>query len=137
MSMFAVLSISGSGADAMQTWIDTNAGNIANMNDAVPVGTKAYAEQTPVLTPIGTTPLGQGVGAGVEVSRIAETTTKGVIAYEPTNPMANPQGEVVLPNVDLADQMVGLIAAQEGYQADTAAIQHAQQAYTAGLQIGT
>jgi flagellar basal-body rod protein FlgC len=135
--LFGALSISGSGADAMQTWIDTSAGNIANMDDEVPVGTPAYGQQTPFLTPIESTTPSGGTGEGVEVARVDEGTTKGIVTYEPTSPMANAQGEVMVPNVDLADQMVGMIEAQEGYQADTAMMQRAQTAYTAGLSIGT
>lgn len=132
MSMFGALSISGSGAEAMQTWIDTSAGNVANMDDAEPVGTPTFGEQTPFLTPVAT----GGAGEGVEVARVAEGTTKGVVTYEPTNPLANAQGDVMFPNVDLADQMVGMIEAQDAYQANTAMMEKAQTAYTAGLSIG-
>lgn len=132
MSMFGALSISGSGAEAMQTWIDTSAGNIANMDDDVPVGTPAYGAQTPFLSAVPSGGTGEGVEARVQVG-----TTAGVVTYQPTNPLADVQGDVVVPNVDLADQMVGMIEAQEGYQADTAMIQKAQTAYAAGLSIGT
>ena len=134
MSLFGVLPIAQSGADAMQTWIDTSAGNIANMNDASPVGTATYGQQTPVLTPVAGP---GGTGEGVQVSRIAEGTTVGQVAYEPTNPMANAQGDVMLPQVSLAGQLVGMIEAQQSYQADTFAMSRAQAAYTAGLTIGT
>jgi flagellar basal-body rod protein FlgC len=136
MSLFGALSVSGSGAGAMQTWIDTSAGNIANMDDQEPVGTATYGEQTPYLAPVISTPL-SGTGDGVEVARITEGTTKGVVTYDPTSPLADTQGDIVVPNVDLADQMVGMIQAQEGYQADTAMMQRAQTAYEAGLSIGT
>lgn len=133
MSMFGALSISGSGAEAMQTWIDTSAGNVANMNDQVPVGTAAYGTQTPFLSP---EPTG-GAGEGVQVTRVTIRTTKGIVTYQPTSPLSNAQGDVVVPNVNLAAQMVGMIEAQEGYQANTAMMQKAQTAYAAGLTIGT
>lgn len=137
MSLWGALSISGSGADAMQTWIDTSAGNVANMDDEGAVGSAVYGEQTPVLAPIASTPLSGGTGDGVEVAKVSVGTTTGVVEYQPTSPLANNQGEVVVPNVDLADQMVGMIEAQESYQADTVMMQRAQTAYTAGLSIGT
>jgi flagellar basal-body rod protein FlgC len=137
MSLWGALSIAGTGADAMQTWIDTSAGNVANMNDQAPLGGTVYGEQTPVLAPITPTPLTGGTGDGVEVARVSVGTTTGVVEYQPTSPLANGQGDVLVPNVDLADQMVGMIAAQESYQADTVMMQRAQTAYTAGLSIGT
>jgi len=133
VSMWGALSISGSGAEAMQTWIDTSAGNVANMNDTVAVGKPAYGAQTPFLAPIAT----GGAGEAVQVARVTIRTTKGLVTYQPTNPIANAQGDVVVPNVDLASQLVGMIQAQEGYQADTAMMQKAQAAYTAGLTIGS
>ncbi len=134
MSLFGVLPVAQSGADAMQTWINTNAGNIANMEDASPVGTPAYGQQTPVLVPSG----GAGAtGQGVQVAAVAVGTTAGQVAYEPTNPMANAKGDVVLPQMSLGGQMVGMIEAQQSYQADTFAIARAQTAYTAGLTIGS
>lgn len=134
MSLFGVLPIAQSGADAMQTWIDTSAGNLANMEDAAPVGTPTYGQQTPVLVPAGS---GGATGQGVAVAAVAVGTTKGQIAYEPTSPMANAQGEVALPQMSVASQMVGMIEAQQSYQADTFAIARAQTAYTAGLTIGS
>lgn len=137
MSLWGALSIAGTGADAMQTWIDTSAGNIANMDDESAVGSATYGQQTPVLAPVAPTPLVGGTGDGVEVAKVSVGTTRGVVEYQPTSPLANNQGQVVVPNVDLADQMVGMIQAQESYQADTVMMQRAQSAYTAGLSIGT
>ena len=138
MSLFEALPIAGSGMDAMQTWIDTSAGNIANIGDAAPVGSRPYAAQTPVLAPAGPTAVsGLGPGEGVAVTGIALGTARGEVAYEPADPLANAAGDVVLPHVSLAAQMVDMIQAQESYQADTVALARAQSAYTAGLSIGT
>ncbi len=135
MSLFGPIDVSGTGVDAMQTWIDTSAGNIANANDAVPVGTPAYAAETPVFTPVGGGVPGQP-GEGVATSVVLGSST-GVVAYDPSSPVANPQGEVVLPDVSMSDQLVSLIEAQLGYQADTTAIARAVAAYNAGLTIGS
>ena len=134
MSLFGVLPIAQSGADAMQTWIDTSAGNIANMNDTAAVGTPTYAQQTPLLTPA---PASGGVGQGVKVAGISLGSSAGIVAHQPTSPLANAQGDVVLPQVSLSGQLVGMIEAQQSYQADTFAMARAQTAYTAGLTIGT
>lgn len=138
MSMWSAMSIAGTGVDAMQTWIDTSAGNVANMNDQAPVGSPAYGAQTPLLTPSSATPLGGGgPGNGVAVAKVTLGTTKGVVQYQPTSPFANAQGDVVVPNINLADQMVGMIQAQDSYQADTSMMARAKAAYTAGLTIGS
>ena len=112
MSMFGILPIAASGADAMQTWIDTAAGNVANMDDAVSMTQPAYAQQTPILAPAGN--LAPGTPAqGVAVTSIQLGDTTGVVSDEPGSPLANATGEVKLPDVSMADQLTGMIEAQE------------------------
>lgn len=133
MTLFGAISISGSGIDAAQTWINTTAGNLANANDAVPTTSGAYATQTPVFSPVGTP--GQ-VGDGVSVVGVQMGSTAGVLQYDPNSPIADKQGNVRLPDVNTAGQMVGLIQAQEAFQANANAMQHAVTAYQAALGLG-
>ena len=51
MSLFGSLDISGTGIGAAQTWLNTTAGNIANMDDVTSTDKPAYGEQTPVFVP--------------------------------------------------------------------------------------
>jgi flagellar basal-body rod protein FlgC len=134
VSLFSSIDISGSGIDAMQTWIDASAGNIANANDATSTKTGTYAEQHAVFTPVGpTTP--NGAGAGVAVS-IVLSGTAGVLAPGSSNPNKDAQGNVRLPGISVSDQLVNLMQAQDGYQANTSAISRATAAYQAALTIG-
>lgn len=137
MSLFGALSITGSGVDAMQTWIDTSGGNIANANDVTSTNQPAYAAQTPVLMADPAAMGSDGVGQGVSVTAIALGSTAGVLEHQPGNPLADARGNVRIPDVSMAAQLVGLIEAQDGYQANTAAMQRAQAAYQAGLTIGS
>ena len=134
MSLFGALNVSGSGVDAAQVWINTTAGNIANANDTVSTSSPVYAEQTPYFQPIGIP--GQ-VGDGVQVSSVQLGSTAGTIAYQPGNPVADGKGDVRVANVDLGSQMVGLITAQEDYQANASALAHGKHAYQSVLTIGS
>jgi flagellar basal-body rod protein FlgC len=135
MSLFDSLSISGSGVDAMQTWIDTAAGNIANADDATPTSQGTYAEQTAVFSPLGASVNGDS-GDGVAVA-VSSGSNAGEIEYDPDSPLADAKGEVRMPTVDFGDQLVQLIQAQDGYQANTDAMSKAVAAYQAGLTIGS
>lgn len=132
--LFPVLGISGSGVDAMQTWLTTTGGNIANANDAVSPSKGTYAEETTVLTPAGS-PLPGQAGEGVNASVQLGSTT-GLLVFQPSNPVANAKGYVRVPSVSLSNELVNLIQAQEGYQANTSAMQKAISAYQSGLAIG-
>lgn len=136
MSSFAAFSISGSGANAMQTWLDTAAGNVANMNDVAAVGSRVYAQETPILQAVAGPSVAGVAAQGVEIAKVALGTSAGVATYQPTSPLANAQGEVALPNVTLAAQMVGMISAEESYTANTTMMAKAQAVYSAALTIG-
>jgi flagellar basal-body rod protein FlgC len=58
------------------------------------------------------------------------------VTYEPDNPLADANGMVRRPDMDLADQMVYMQLAQRGYQANVASFDKAKEAYEAILGIG-
>ncbi|HMD45957.1 MAG TPA: flagellar basal body rod C-terminal domain-containing protein [Acidimicrobiales bacterium] len=135
MSLFGALPIATSGIDAMNTWIDTSAGNIANIDDTASTSGQAYQAQTPFLSPTPAAVIGgegQGVTVGGEV-----LGPGGLVEHEPSHPLADAQGNVLVPNISLSDQLVGMMQAQDGYQADASVIKEAKTAYQAGLSIGT
>lgn len=134
MSLFGALSISGSGIDAADAWINTTAGNIANANDTAPVTSGVYAAQAPVFTPITTA--GQ-IGDGVSVSSYQIGSTAGHIEEDPSNPMADKNGQVRVSDVDTSAQLANMIAAQEDYQTNASALSHAKQAYQSALTLGS
>jgi len=75
-------------------------------------------------------------GGGAQVSGIALGSAEGRVVYEPTNPLADEDGYVRYPDVDMASQMTQLIMAQRGYQANAAVVDRAKTSYEAALQIG-
>jgi flagellar basal-body rod protein FlgC len=134
MSLFGALNISATGIDAAQTWINTTAGNIANANDVTSVSGGAYQEQTPVYVP--TTSLPDGSGDGVAVAGIELGSSTGIVASDPTSPLADSQGLVRVPDVSMSQQLVNLVQAQSDYQANTAALERAKTAYQSALTLG-
>jgi flagellar basal-body rod protein FlgC len=134
MSLFPSLDVAGSGIGAAQEWLNTTAGNIANMDDVSPTDEAAYGAQTPVFVPAGT--VGQ-VGDGVSVSGIAEGDTTGIVQFDPTSPDADAQGMVRVPDVQLGSQMVNMIQAQTDFQANTSVFTDAKTAYQSALTLGT
>ena len=51
-------------------------------------------------------------------------------------PLADDDGYVKYPDIDLGDQMSQMIMAQRGYQANLAVVERATEAYRAALQLG-
>lgn len=133
MSLFGVFGISGSGMDTYQTWLNAIAGNVANANDTGPTSQPAYQQRSLIVSEDGT---GQ-VGDGVKVTGVALGSAQGELSYDPKNPLADANGMVRTPTVDLPGQMVQMVMAERGYQANVSVITQARQAYESALGLGT
>jgi flagellar basal-body rod protein FlgC len=75
-------------------------------------------------------------GNGVQVGGIVLGSAAGRLVYEPQHPLADAQGYVRYPDIDLGSQMSQLIMAQRGYQANLSVVDRAKDAYQAALQLG-
>ena len=58
------------------------------------------------------------------------------MVYEPQHPLADENGYVRYPDIDLGQQMSSLIMAQRGYEANAAVVDRAKTTYEAAIQIG-
>jgi flagellar basal-body rod protein FlgC len=130
---FDALGISGSGLLVHRKWMDAVSDNMANLNTVNPYEAEPFRERLIVAQAVG---YGSGEG-GVRVAR-AEFggDPGGRVVYEPDHPLANEDGMVRYPDIDMGDQMVSLMMAQRGYQANLAVVERATTAYQAALQLG-
>ena len=71
----------------------------------------------------------------MQVNSIELGPATGQLDYDPTNPVANAQGDVEYPVVDLGTEMTDLVQAQTSYQANAEVMSHATDAYQAILDI--
>jgi flagellar basal-body rod protein FlgC len=132
--MFDIFRISGTGVAANRQWMDAISDNIANVNTVRRTSESAYQARYVVAAPAEA--MGDGTPGGVQVTGIALGSAEGIVVSDPSNPLADAQGMVRRPDVDLGDQMTQLIQAQRGYQANLAVVQRATDAYQAALQLG-
>jgi len=75
-------------------------------------------------------------GGGVEVAGIATSDPAGRVVHQPDHPLADADGNVRLPELDMASQMSQLVMAQRGFQASVGVTKNAQDTYASALQIG-
>jgi flagellar basal-body rod protein FlgC len=130
--VFDSLNIAGSGLITHRKWLDAVSDNIANINDATSTDKPAFQEK---MVQAQAVDYGSGEG-GVRVSGVQLGSAAGRTAYEPDNPLADKNGYVKYPDIDLGDQMTQMMMAQRGYQANLAVVDRATQAYQAALRLG-
>jgi flagellar basal-body rod protein FlgC len=129
MGAFDSLDIAATGAHLGKTWIDAVAHNIANVNTVRPPDEEPFRAKLVVAREAAN-------GAGVEIVGIQENAGEPPRVYDPTHPLADEDGSVIRPVVDLPGQMADLIAAQRTYQANLSVIRSSREAYEAAMQIG-
>lgn len=128
MSAFELLRIAGTSLGMHQTWLDALAHNISNANTATSTDDEAFRAQLVVARarPDG----------GVRVSEIKYGDAEGLLTHAPDHPLADENGYVRMPAMDMSSQMSQLIMAQRGFQASVQVTKNAQDTYNAALQIG-
>ena len=131
MSMFGALEVAGSGMRATRKWLDAVSDNIANINNVSRTSENAFQARMIVAQAES-----YGSAGGVRVTGAAFGDPAGRTIHQPDHPLADEQGYVRVPDIDLGDQMTQLMIAQRGYQANISVVKTAQEAYTKALQLG-
>ena len=72
----------------------------------------------------------------VTVPDIQESEDAPRAVYQPAHPDANPEGYVMMPNINSVLEMADLLAATRAYEANVTAVQAAKSMATKALEIG-
>ncbi|MEH7307824.1 flagellar basal body rod protein FlgC [Neobacillus drentensis] len=73
---------------------------------------------------------------GVRVSGIVDDKSPFKPVYDPTNPDANTEGYVMMPNVDVSKEMIDLLAASRAYEANVTAFNTGKSMMLKALEVG-
>jgi flagellar basal-body rod protein FlgC len=131
MSLGSIFDIAGSGMSAQSIRLNTTASNLANADTASSSIDKVYRARKPVFAAIQSAAMQQNNGAisggafsednsgaseGVQVKGIVESQAPLDMRYEPNSPMANKDGYVMYPNVNVVEEMADMMSASRSFQ---------------------
>ena len=111
MSLFSAFRIAGSAATAQGQRLNVVASNLANADSAA--GPQ-----------------------GVRVRQVVTDTSPARRVHDPKHPMADAQGYVSLPNVNVAEEMVNMISAARSYESNIEVMNTARALLQKTLQLG-
>lgn len=119
MSLNNVINIAGTGMNAQSIRLNTTASNLANAQSVSSSVEDTYRARKPVfevlqsqfqdrdlMAPVD---MEHDVGKGVHVAGIVEKDDPLDIRFEPTHPMADENGYVYYPNVNVVEEMADMI----------------------------
>ncbi|HWQ56921.1 MAG TPA: flagellar basal body rod protein FlgC [Bryobacteraceae bacterium] len=128
MSLFSAISVSASGMAAQRTRAELLVENLANVETTRTPGGGPYRRKDAVFTPAAAeSPFAALLSnelepQGVEVAEVVTDTREPERRYLPGHPDADADGYVLFPRINPAEDMVDLMGAARGYQANVAAI---------------
>ena len=129
MPIFGAIGIAGTGVTVYRKWLDAVSDNIANVDNVTRTSENAFQARYVIAQEAQD-------GNGVQVGGLALGSAEGKLSYEPDNPLADSEGYVRRPDIDLGSQMAQMIMAQRAYQANLSVVDRARDSYTAAINLG-
>ncbi len=136
MAILGALGTAASGMTLARKWMDAVGDNLANMDNAVSPNEAAFRQRYVVAEAADYDSDYSGGANGVKIAGVRFGSGEGRLVQDPTSPLADENGYVRMPDIDMASQMGQLIISQRAYQANAAVVDRAKTSYEAALQIG-
>jgi flagellar basal-body rod protein FlgC len=143
MSSFKIFDIVGSGLSAQSVRLNTVASNLANADSVSGDPNTVYRARHPVFQAVkaqlgaGTSAIDQASGSAVKVKGIVQSNAMPTERYDPGNPLANENGNVYAPNVNVIEEMTDMISASRAYQDNVEVLNTSKDLMLATLKLGS
>lgn len=125
--LFAGGNISASGMAAERFRMEIIANNVANAMATRTPGGGPYRRQEVLFETVMRDQLSGGQFGGVRVAGVEDDPSELQRVHDPGHPDADSEGNVFMPNVYLPIEMVNLMTASHGYQANLKVLQTLRQ----------
>ena len=141
MSIFSSMQINASGLTLERLKMDTISTNIANVNTTRTEDGGPYARKEIIFEEALVNERNKLTGhfveksSGVKVIGIEDNGDDFKIVYDPSHPDADLEGFVMMPNVNMVDEMIALINTQRTYEANITALNTSKSILMKALEI--
>lgn len=142
LKAFNTLRISSSGLSAERLRMDTIASNIANVATTRGENGGPYRRKIAVFQENLNNEIDKNTGKeknemlGVKAVGIKEDESPLRRVYDPSHPDADKDGYVLMPNVNVLNEMADMIAATRSYEANINAVNSEKSMFLKALEIG-
>ncbi|ADZ43777.1 TPA: flagellar basal body rod protein FlgC [Yersinia enterocolitica] len=139
MSFNNIYRVSGSAMTAQTIRLNAIASNLANAESPAASAATVYKARSPVFSavysPRSATNPGGVNGAQVQVLDVVETGGS-VQRYEPNHPLANPQGYVFYPAVNVVSEMADMMSASRSFETNVEVLNSVKSMQQSVLRLG-
>lgn len=135
MSLFRVFDIAGSAMTAQSIRLNATASNLANAESATSSTGQPYRAKQVVFAATQLN-ANQPQAVGVSVAAVSEDQAPPRLVYDPKNPLADGNGYIAMPNVNVVEEMTNMISASRSYQTNADMMNTAKTLLQKTLQLG-
>ncbi len=132
MALGKIFGIAASAMAAQSQRLNVIASNLANAQSATSASGTPYRARQVVFSPV---PIDAGASA-VRVAGVVEDISPQRKVHDPGHPLADADGYVTYPNVDVVEEMVNMISASRSYQNNAEVMATARHLMLKTLAIG-
>jgi len=137
MSLFNVFNVTATGMSAQSLRLNTTASNIANADSVSSSVDETYRARHPVFAAeMQKAVSGQESSVGVQVLGVVESDKPLNVEYAPQHPMADKDGYIYKPNVNVIEEMTNMISASRSYQTNVQLAESAKNMLNKTLMLG-
>ncbi len=137
MSLFNVFNVTGSAMSAESIRLNTTSSNLANADSISSSAKDTYKARHAVFgAELSNAMRSGGDTVPVKVLGIVESDKPLNAEYNPDHPLANEEGYIYKPNVNVMEEMANMISASRAYQTNVQVADSGKQMLLRTLQMG-
>lgn len=137
MSLFNVMEIASTGMSAQGVRLNTTASNIANANSVSSSYDTTYKARHPIFAAeLQRASDAQSPATGVQVLGVVESQKPLQVEYSPGHPMADENGYIYKPNVNIVEEMADMLSASKAYETNVQVADTTKRIFRRVLQLG-
>ena len=136
MSMFKIFDTAASGMSAQSLRLNLVASNMANVDSVSSSIEQTYRARQPVFSAMLNQFNPNAPAIGVQMKGVVESQAPLVAEYAPEHSLANAEGYIYRPNVNMVEEMANMISASRSYESNVEVINTAKQLLNATLRLG-
>ncbi|WP_148716339.1 flagellar basal body rod protein FlgC [Chitinolyticbacter meiyuanensis] len=134
MSLFGTFDIASSALRAQSARLNAVASNLANAESATSSNGQPYRARQVVFQTAMTSAASHM--PGVQVAAVIEDQAPPKLVYDPKNPLADANGYIAMPNVNVVEEMTNMLSASRAYQTNADVMNTAKTLMMRTLQLG-
>jgi flagellar basal-body rod protein FlgC len=134
--MFKIFDTAASGMSAQSLRLNLVASNMANADSVSSSVNQTYRARQPIFKAVFDEARVDAPTLGVRMVGVVESQAPLTKEYAPDHPLADPEGYIFRPNVNLVEEMANMMSASRSYQGNVEVANAAKQLLLATLRMG-